>query len=46
VAFSRVRLLSDLTLVGTDEFPEHGPDFLLKRFIQEMEHAFEGRHEF
>jgi hypothetical protein len=46
VILSRVRRLSDLMLFGIDEFPEHGPDFYLNRFIQEMEHAFEGPHEF
>jgi hypothetical protein len=46
VALSRVRRLSDLMLFGTDEFPEHDRDFHLNRFIQETEHAFEGRYEF
>jgi hypothetical protein len=46
VALSRVRRLSDLMLFGIDEFLEHGPDFHLNPFIQEMEHPFEGQHEF
>jgi hypothetical protein len=28
-----------------DEFPEHGPDFDLNRFIQEMEPAFKVLYE-
>jgi hypothetical protein len=29
-----------------DEFPEHGSDFHLNRFIEEIGRAFEGLHEF
>jgi hypothetical protein len=46
VTLSRVKRLSDLMLFGTDEFPEHGPDFHLNAFIEEMEHAFERRYAF
>jgi hypothetical protein len=46
VALSHVRRLSDLMIFGTNEFPEHGADFHLNRFIQEMQPAFEGMHEF
>jgi hypothetical protein len=37
--------ISDLTLFGTDEFPEHGPDFHLNRFLQEMDHSFDKQDE-
>jgi ATP-dependent exoDNAse (exonuclease V) alpha subunit len=45
VAVSRVRRLADLMLFGTVEFPDDGPDFHLNRFIQDIDHAFEGPHE-
>jgi hypothetical protein len=43
---SRVRCLSDVMLFGTDKYPEHGPDFNLNCLIEEMDHEFEGTHEF
>jgi hypothetical protein len=46
VTLSHIRLLCDLMLFGIDEFPEHGAYFHHNRFIQEIEHAFEGRYEF
>jgi hypothetical protein len=45
VAPSRVRGISDLMLFGPDEFPEHGPDFHLNRFIQDIDHSFEEQDE-
>jgi hypothetical protein len=45
VALSRVRGISDLMLFGADEFRQHGPDFHLNRFIQDMDHEFEEQDE-
>jgi hypothetical protein len=45
-ALSRARCFSDVMFLGTDKFLEHGPDFHLNRFIQEMKHTFDGGHVF
>jgi hypothetical protein len=46
LALSRVKCPSDVMLFGTDKFPEHGPDPHLNSWIEEMDHAFKGPHEF
>jgi hypothetical protein len=45
VALSRVGRISHMMLFEIDEFPDHGPDFHLNRFIQEIDHDFEEQDE-